>query len=60
MLKLSQAIGEWSATYGTDHIIAGGDFNIAPNSWFDIKPPKRLTHVLTPSGGLLQEEALSK
>lgn len=42
MLKLTQAIREWSATYGTDSIIIGGDFNIAPNSWLDRKPPKGL------------------
>lgn len=24
----------------TDNIITGGDFNIAPNSWLDRKPPK--------------------
>lgn len=35
-----KAIREWSATYGTDSIIIGSDFNIAPNSWLDRKPPK--------------------
>lgn len=38
--KLSQNIEEWKIAYGTDNIITGGDFNIAPNSWLDRKPPK--------------------
>lgn len=40
--KISQLIGEWKLLHGTDNILMGGDFNIAPNSWLDRKPPKGL------------------
>lgn len=42
MLKLSQNVREWTVKYGTDNIITGGDFNLAPDSWLDRKPPKGL------------------
>uniref|UniRef100_A0A672HB23 exodeoxyribonuclease III n=1 Tax=Salarias fasciatus TaxID=181472 RepID=A0A672HB23_SALFA len=42
MSKLSRDISEWSELYRTSNIITGGDFNIAPNSWMDRKPPKGL------------------
>lgn len=41
-------IAEFTATFSTDHIIVGGDFNRTPDEWMDRWPSLRVKETLNP------------